>query len=399
MKAPAFIVAVVAVVAIALCFTSCKMRKSSEKESELRCFYYWRTSLDFDKQDDRIAKKLGVQRLYVRLFDIDWSYGWNQMELKGRLRIESLARDSLASIIPCVYITNRSIEHCHDSDVSAFALRTAAQIEAYISAFKKQYLQNRYYRYLDSFHIGALEYGSPERKAGDSLVSSLLHRDTNNVAGICTEVQMDCDWTVKTKEKYFRFLQEIKKHISGRTLSCTLRLWQYRDRDKAGIPPVDRCMLMCYNVSNPKYDENANAIARPDIIAQYLKTKKYPVELDIALPVYSWAAMYKYGEFSQLREAMNEEDIARDTVNFQSEGNHRYRFLVDTLIGDSYYRTGDVFRIDQLTRQELAAVADVVKQNINIQPSTRIAFFSWDTTYINRYGISFLDSLYTSLRD
>ena len=66
----------------------------------------------------------------------------------------------------------------------------------------------------------------------------------------CQEIQIDCDWTKSTKDKYFYLLKKIKE-LSKKEISCTLRLYPYKYPEIMGVPPVDKAMLMCYNLIKP----------------------------------------------------------------------------------------------------------------------------------------------------
>lgn len=107
------------------------------------------------------------------------------------------------------------------------------------------------------------------------------------------EIQIDCDWTLKTKVNYFAFLNALKK-ISHKTISCTLRLYPFKYPEIMGTPPVDKATLMCYNLTKPLESENKNSILDNNELRSYLKnTEKYPIHLDIALPLFSM--MYQNG--------------------------------------------------------------------------------------------------------
>lgn len=401
MKASALIV----VALVILCFAACKRGVQQSADHPLRSFYYWRTTLDCSETDDSLAQQLGVRHFYLRLFDIDWNYGWEQPKPKGMLESSSVGYsrrssffvplDSFSYITPCVYITNRTFLNGRDDKLKLLALQTATQIESYINSLKDAYL----YRVTASMR-DSLYYAFPNDMNDSARAKAFenMERPFRRAAEqLCHEIQIDCDWTQQSQKRYFSFLEILKQCLHGVKISCTVRLWQYRDKDKAGIPPVDRAMLMCYNVSNPKYEDKGNAIASASVVQQYLKGGSYPLPIDIALPIYSWAAMYKYGEFCELNGGMDEDMIANNTLTFASIGLHRYRFLRDTLLANTYYRAGDELRIDQVSPNELRAIAAVVRQNISINSSTRVAFFSWDKLYLNRYGTQFLDSLYNTL--
>ncbi|WP_449399704.1 hypothetical protein [Chryseobacterium wanjuense] len=63
--------------------------------------------------------------------------------------------------------------------------------------------------------------------------ASEYHLKTSN------EIQIDCDWTAGIRDDYFKFLKELKK-VSGKEITCTLRLHQVKDKNLTGIPPVEK---------------------------------------------------------------------------------------------------------------------------------------------------------------
>lgn len=107
--------------------------------------------------------------------------------------------------------------------------------------------------------------------------------------GVAKEIQIDCDWTAATHDDYFKFLELLKKESSV-PMSVTLRLHLVKDRDKTGIPPVDRVYLMCYATSSPLENSDHNSILDLGILKNYLAhIQDYPIKkMTVALPIYSW---------------------------------------------------------------------------------------------------------------
>ena len=114
------------------------------------------------------------------------------------------------------------------------------------------------------------------------------------------EIQIDCDWTKYSKEKYFYLLKKIKE-LSDKKLSCTLRLYPYKYPDIMGVPPVDKATLMCYNLIKPLSQQNKNSILDIEELKKYLNEKKSsPLHLDIVLPTFYWTQLYQNNQFVQL---------------------------------------------------------------------------------------------------
>ncbi|MGG2305049.1 hypothetical protein ACE4Z6_26875, partial [Salmonella enterica] len=93
--------------------------------------------------------------------------------------------------------------------------------------------------------------------------------------------QIDCDWTLGTKEKYFSLLKRIKERMAL-PLSCTIRLHQVKYQAKTGVPPVDRGMLMYYNMGHVEGATETNSIYDPANADKYVSyVKDYPLPLDV----------------------------------------------------------------------------------------------------------------------
>ena len=139
-----------------------------------RALYYWKTARGPSPYEIQIADRLGVDTLYVRLFDIE---------------ADGTATPALASstdfgrrqIVPVVYIVNDALTK------AGFQPKAAA----------------------------ASLFDSVQRWPGWS------------------ELQVDCDWTPGTRAAYFALLETLleKLHAQGKRLSATIRLHQVKYRD------------------------------------------------------------------------------------------------------------------------------------------------------------------------
>ena len=269
----------------------------NEPNNNVRAFYYWQTIMNFDNENQQLANKLNVQEMYVRCFDVDWNFSYEDAVPLGILKDGKtiLENGQNLSIIPTIFIVNRVFKHLPDDKLEALADRILQKIP------------------YDSTHYN--------------------------------EIQLDCDWTASTKDKYFKFLKIFKKQLDkNKILSITIRLHQYRDRKLMGIPPVDRGMLMCYNVASPKEFGIKNSILDAEIVKKYLKGEKYPVPLDIALPIFFWGTWFRNEQFKGILSGWDTEDAA-DESTYQilgSQGNDRYQLKKDTVIGNNYLREGDL---------------------------------------------------------
>ncbi len=207
------------------------------------------------------------------------------------------------------------------------------------------------------------------------------------------EIQIDCDWTEKTKDNYFHLLEIIKKK-SSKIISCTLRLYPYKYPDKMGIPPVDKATLMCYNLIPPLSKENENSIQNNPELELYLKdAKKYPIHLDIALPVYSWIYIYQNNEF---KGVINWDTTQIKMSSLKSIKPFWYEVQQDIEIDDFYLRKGDKIKLEETTSEETTKSIALLKEYIRFDKQTTISLFHLDSKNIQQYDYETLNSFYTN---
>ncbi|MBK8338743.1 MAG: hypothetical protein IPK99_01410 [Flavobacteriales bacterium] len=88
-------------------------------------------------------------------------------------------------------------------------------------------------------------------KIGDAEVEQLATNLLRKLRLECPDkihgVMLDCDWTAKTKARFFRLTRIVNDNLDV-PLTATIRLHQYAQPTKTGVPPADRGMLMPYNV-------------------------------------------------------------------------------------------------------------------------------------------------------
>lgn len=345
--------------------------KSSPDLPTERAVYYWQTTMNFTETDDTLANSLKLETVYIRYFDIDWSAGYKSGVPVGVLGVDDWkgsANFKGKNIIPTVFITNLTFKNTDDKELEILANNTAKKIEQITERLEDWYAGS--IANYDDFGEDYDAYQTAQNEAKTTFKTMI------------SEVQIDCDWTASTRDKFFKFLELLKPKLNEKTLSCTVRLHQYKDRKLMGIPPVDRGLLMCYNVSDVQKLKTKNAILDAEIVQQYLKGKTYPIKLDIGLPMFSWAAWYRGSEFKGIVSAWNEGD-AKDKSLYQLTSDNRYFVKADTVIGDNYLREGDMLRWDNGFENEMDKTIQLLQENLDLS-GIRIAFFDWETEKIKR---------------
>ena len=311
-----------------------------------RCFYHWKVQFQQTEKDQLNLSRLGVKRIYVRFFDVDDGLV-NGPVHKGETELLWSGKTGF-KLIPVVFITNRALLCIKDSS-------------------QANDLAQKIYR---------------------KIARMIRHRDDFN---IFDELQLDCDWTAKTKQNYFCMIHTLRQ--MGLKVSATLRLWQLKYPDANGIPPANSVMLMAYNLSNPEHQNAGNSILDLSGLKKYLNTpRRYPLPVDVALPLFSWGKLYRDGIFLGLMNNISEINLTLSN-RFKQTASHEYLSMQDTVIGTFYIREGDLIQIEEVEPEMLSKAAGVVSDYL-LEDSLKVAFYHYDTLLINRYGYELLDKTF-----
>jgi hypothetical protein len=294
-------------------------------------FYYWRRTFLLSPGEDSALKNNNCKTLYLKYFDV--------VKKDGLIKPEAVIAINQTlpelKIVPVVFIKNE-----------VFAETDQAQIEQLA------------------------------RK-----ILSLIDQINFSNALKVHEIQWDCDWTEKTKDHYFLFLKCIKK-IFRETISATIRLHQVKYKSLTGIPPVDKGILMYYNMNSVSGGEK-NSIYEKNTSNKYLNSlRDYSLQLDIALPVFTWGIHSRDGKVVGLLNKMNESYFANDT-NFTSTS--KGLSAKHACFKEGYYfREGDNIKVEAVMAEELLEMAEDIKTNLSSWPS-EIIFYDLDSLNLSRY--------------
>ncbi len=286
---------------------------------------------------------LGVKKLYVRFFDIDL-----QKDKPAPVaHLSVIAKDMEHAITPVVFITNRTFKNLSYPDIDLLAHHVIKEIE---------------FMYL-----------------------KLSSKKTN-------EIQFDCDWTASTRNNYFEFLNQCKKLKPQIRFSATIRMHQVKDVQITGVPPVEEGVLMYYATSSPLEFNMQNSILENSIADNYLKNlHKYPLKLNLALPVYSWAILDNGYNQKKLLNGIRTENMT-DTTLFLPLGNNFYLVKKDTYWMNIYLYKNYKIKVEEITPEQLlTASRHFSKKYKNRELNT--LFFQLDSSNLVHYSIKQLKSI------
>jgi hypothetical protein len=329
--------------AVLVFFVICCTDKPS-RPSDRNAFYFWQTNISAFHWDDSTYNALNIDKLYLRFFDVDWSE-----QEKTPVPVSPInfyysynSPDTSTEIVPVVFITNETFRHLNEEQSRELARNVHKKImNKLYSLFEN--LSGYDYSWWEQNPYTIKSKNFNEQAKRDSSYTVNLQR--------IHEIQFDCDWTKTTRAQYFAFLEEVKKMFGQKLISSTIRLYQYKYPSEAGIPPVKRGMLMCYNAGNIRSAETKNSIFDKKEIMSYLEAKEYPVPLDYALPVFEWAVLYQQGKLKSILSSSTLRDDYWRYIGSIDQTTHTAVVREDFVYGDTdnglYIRQGDVIRFEE----------------------------------------------------
>ncbi|WP_207497035.1 hypothetical protein [Aridibaculum aurantiacum] len=319
-----------------------------QKQPAQHSFYYWKTSFSADSTAKHFIKKHDISHFYIRLFDIDWNYQQWMPVPRAELSVSQHAAPYLqGSYTPVIYITQQTFMRLTGYWRDSLPHKVRNRI---------LFLHNK----LSQANVAAGGPALPEP----------------------AEIQFDCDWTETTRDDYFNFLRYMKSLFPGKTISATIRLYPYKYHHKMGLPPVDKGLLMCYNMSNIKHAATTNSVFDIKDLEQYLTISNYPLPLDVALPVFGWYAWFQQNNFKGLLHDAQFSERMADSNHFVTT-NQGIQVKEDIEVGAHYLRQGDVLRVEYPSEAALEEAAKLLRQKV---PSAkRIALYHYDPQLVQRY--------------
>lgn len=344
-------------------FCSCKQRQVD------KAYYFWRSE-SATGAERYFLKQENIRKLYVRILDVDWNGVQGPIPVNTGY-MESINNDLKVydsfpvQIVPVVFITNKTFEHIDTNELGQLAKRIARRCLPSWDSVDIRYEKNHLFEYR----------GGPVRPK---------------------EIQIDCDWTVKTAPAYFSFLKQLKQLLPADSikLSATVRLHQYKYPQKTGVPPVDRGMLMVYNISDPKQYTRNNSIFEESKARPYFNhAKTYPLPLDMALPAWSWCIVFRNRQFYQIENSLAEKDLKAQSF-LQPAGDHFYRVTADTVYHDLFLRPGDEIKAEGIDEKALQQAAALAKKAVNTDHFT-VTLFELSEKELKQYKHETLTGIYT----
>ncbi|MCQ2974984.1 MAG: hypothetical protein MJ211_09250 [Bacteroidales bacterium] len=253
-------------------FEGCSNNQTSSILNPQPSVYYWQTIFNLDSLENQFIVDHNIKKMYLRYFDITIKKEFDKLLPNATIQFKSPIPKDI-EIIPTIFIT-----------------------------------ENCLHRNIDSI--------------SNLLVDRIIKISTVNHIDSIKEIQIDCDWTSKSQEKYFNFLSKIKDYALNKNikLSVTIRLHQL----SMTPPPCDYGVLMLYNTGNYRDRKCENPILSWHDVKPFLRyLKKYKLPMCVAFPNFKWQLLFKKGKYSNI--LYNEK--LEDTLMYQQIDSLTYKVI------------------------------------------------------------------------
>lgn len=230
------------ILSMALLLVSCR---KDEAKTSMRSVYYWSTTLNMDSTKMAFIKKYSILRMYLRYFDVVNDEAGRAMP-NATLSFATKVPQGI-DIVPTVFVMPECLRH-------------------------------------DRHHLARL------------IVRRVLQMSQTNDVHNVREIQIDCDWTLSTRQLYDDFMRAMLNecHSRGLQLSSTIRLHQLSQLP----PPADRGVLMMYNTGDATNIKCHKPILDMRDAAPYLQyLAQYRLPLSTAYPIFAWRILFRGGCF------------------------------------------------------------------------------------------------------
>lgn len=271
--------------------TSCgKQRYQDESLEQSNGVYYWRTDLHLDSTERAFLRQHHISKVYCRYFDVVMNDDGTEPKPNATIAFTDTLPAGI-ELIPTVYITE------------------------------------------DCMH-------KPHKDLAEKLVNRIQQMNETNHIGNVHEIQIDCDYTSKSRATYYEFLEQVRHHLSPTSyhLSTTIRLHQL----SMPVPPVDYGVLMVYNTGDPRKWQERNPILDYRDVYPYLnKLAKYQLPLAAAYPVYQWIRNIQNvriehtvdaAEILKVKKALEKErpSLSKAVITYHLETDNINRYKTET---------------------------------------------------------------------
>ena len=301
---------------------ACEQQSSTSQQA----IYFWKTHLRLSEAQEAFLQQHQISKIYVRYCDVGLLK--NAPEPIAPIQIDTMGLAG-KTVVPVIYLKN----------------------EVFVEVPNKQYLKTL----------------AQNLSAYIKQINAHYHLQT-------AEVQIDCDWTLSTRYAYFDFLKYFKEALPKQLLSATIRLHQVKYFKDTGVPPVDYGVLMYYNMGKITAT-GSNSIYDRDTAHRYLKSlKKYPLPLNVALPMFSWGVHSSKGQVLHLVNGLTTSKVQELAGLLPTAEPNVYEVKEQTYYQGRLWEVGDLIKIEEVSEAQREEMQADLLRNLAAPPKEIILF-------------------------
>lgn len=313
-------------------------------------FYHSRTGFALSGKEKQFLEETAPNtKVYIRAFDLFWNAATLEEEQLAYMKIKPDSLKFIDEAVLTVFIDNHIFEKIQKRDVIFLAARTALLLQRTRAQFET----------------------------------------STNI--ILNEVQIDCDWTAETSERYFRFLNYMRtetERFNYNKLSATVRLNQIVNQAKFGVPPVDEAVLTFYNLSEKSEDYVWN-LQDSDKYKKALET--YSLHLDVLFPIFGWGIQQRQEKSLSIINSLSEELIEASAC-CQKISENQYEAIQTMYLNQTYLYTGDQIALHQVTQEKTEQAAAWLADNMPTD-TYRVIYYNLDNKILENYSFEDLQKI------
>jgi len=325
-------------------FIGCEQKREVQTS-----FYFWKTVYQTNAVEQSYLQHFNSKKLFVRILDVDRDLNGGISPV-APVKFKDQLPDTL-EMVPVVFVVNEVLKEIGNAQLK----KLASNIVQFVDGKVKQSGKSSY-----------------------------------------QELQIDCDWTATTRTNYFLLLKEIKKQLGNKTISSTLRLHQLKNQEKSGIPPVDKVLLMCYNMGNLRKYGTQNSILDVQEVKKYAgeNLAYYPMPIDVALPLFSWAVVFRDGNYAGISKRLK---LANLTANGAFTKMHNGLYKANTDLPEFGLYKNDEIRFEASKFEDIRKSTVYLDQYLSRKP-LNLLFYHLDEQTLNNFKIYELEEITHILR-
>ncbi len=308
-------------------------------------FYYWDDHWELPDLTRQYLDTLGSDRIYVRFFDVEWDAQRNRALPIRSIHLAPTFPAGL-ELVPVVYLSEHILPE----------IRPEARQQLAALIFE------RVIRIADSlpFH----------------------------------SVQLDCNWSVATKDAYFGLLEHLQQqlHAVGADLTVSVYPHHIVGRDSLGVPPTQQAMFMLYEIADMDRISQDNTLCSTDQLrAAVVAAENYPLVLDLVLPIFSWGLVVRNQETVALMRHLHLSEL-EDRDRFEVVNAYFYRVLENTYLDGVFLYKNDLIRVESVNPDQLKKTLKPLSPYLR-RDQLEVGFYHYDLNTLSQYAVGEIEAL------